>query len=296
MSPAPNEQAWTVLRLLDWTREYFARQQIDSPRLAAEMLLAHVLACPRVQLYARFDRCPSPRDLTTYRDLVRRAVAHEPVAYLVGHREFYSLDFIVTPDVLIPRPETELLVDQAVEFLRSRGPSPRCWDACTGSGAVAVAVAKQAPDAAVLATDISASALAVAGQNVEKHALAERVDLAKADLLTLPAGLVDQAPFDVVTANPPYISITQMAELPADVLQEPAAALAAGADGLDCIRPILNQAPDVLVEGGLLAMEIGFGQAEAVWGLYNQVGRYERGEFVRDGAGLERVLVAHRSK
>ncbi len=295
MSPAPDEEAWTVLRLLDWTQEYFAKR-VDSPRLAAEVLLAHVLACPRMLLYARFDRCPSPEELATYRGLVGRAAADEPVAYLVGHREFYSLGFIVTPDVLIPRPETELLVDRAVDFLRSRGPSTRCWDACTGCGAIAVAVAKQVPDAAVLATDISEPALAVARQNVDKHTLTERIALARVDLLALPAGLADRAPFDAVIANPPYVSAAQMAELPADVLHEPSLALAAGADGLDCIGPILAQAPDVLADGGLLAVEIGFGQAEAAWDLHNQVGRYERGELVLDAAGVERVLVAYKSK
>ncbi len=295
MSDPTSEQPWTVLRLIDWTKNYFADKQMDSPRLAAEVLLAHTLECPRLGLYTQFDKVPGESQLTAFRKLVKRAAAAEPVAYLVGHREFYSLDLIVTPDVLVPRPETELLVDKAVEHLRSLGRPSRCWDICTGSGAVALAVAKNAPDAVVLATDVSDAALAVAVRNAAKHQLDERVTIAKADLLTAPDDAVAAEPFDVVTANPPYITDAEMAELPATVKHEPTRALCGGADGLDFIGPILRQAPDVLVAGGLLAVEIGYNQAAAVWELVQQVGRYQDVEFARDGAGIERTLVAKRA-
>ncbi len=292
MSNQPNQDPWTVLRLIDWTREYFARQGVDSPRLATEVLLAHVLGCKRVELYARFDHTPAPDDLAGFRELVARAAKREPVAYLVGHREFYSLAFDVSPAVLIPRPETELLVDLAVERLKALGQAGRYWDACTGSGAVAIATAKHVGTQTVLATDISADALAVASRNVEKHHLGERITLAEANLLGLPDANGADAPFDVITANPPYVTDAEMTELPAEVKAEPILALAAGADGLDCIRPILQQAANVLNKGGMLAMEIGAGQAGAVWDLVNQTDYYAEARLVRDSAGIERVLVA----
>ena len=293
MSSTAPEQPWTVGRLIQWTREYLAGREVDSPRLAAEVLLAHVLDCERIALYARYDFAPTAEQLSQYREWVRRAAAHEPVAYLVGCRQFYSLEFVVTPDVLIPRPETELLVDQAVEHLRPLGEAGRYWDACTGSGAVAVATASQVAAGVVLATDTSEPALAVTRRNVEAHGLSSRITVAVADLLQPPAEIADGGLFDAITVNPPYVSDAQMAELPANVRHEPASALAAGADGLAYISPILEQAAGVLTDNGLLGMEIGAGQAEAVWELAQKSDRYERVRFVRDLAGIERVLVAY---
>ena len=291
--PADN-QPWTVLRLINWTKDYFAGKDVDCPRLAAELLLAHVLGCPRIALYAQFEKVPDPRQLADYRALVKRAAAAEPVAYLVGHKEFYSLDFLVTPHVLIPRPETELLVDVAVEHLKAAGEAPRYWDAFTGSGCIAAAVGKHAPAARILATDASAEALDIARQNLARHGLEDRATLALVSLLSLPRELAGLAPFDAITANPPYVTDAQMEELPAVVRCEPVDALAGGADGLDCIKPVLSQAPDLLAAGGLLAMEIGAGQAAAVWDLAAAVGRYGRLAFIRDAGGIERVLVAQK--
>jgi len=257
--------------------------------------LAHVLQCPRITLYTQFERTPTPDQLAAYRQLVGRAAAHEPVAYLVGHREFYSLDFIVTPDVLVPRPETELLADKAIEHLKPLGGRGRYWDACTGSGALAAAVGVHAPEAAVLATDTSEAALATARQNMAKHGLAQRVTVARVDLLDLPEELAERGPFDAVTVNPPYVSEAEMAELPPGVLREPRVALCGGDDGLDCIRSILQQAPNILADHGMLAMEIGHGQAGHVWDMVNKIGRYERIEFARDTADVERALVAHKA-
>jgi release factor glutamine methyltransferase len=289
----PTNQPWTVLRLINWTREYFERQGMDQPRLSAEVLLAHVLECPRLALYTQFERVPSEPKLAAYRELVKRAAAHEPIAYLVGHREFYSLDFIVTPDVLVPRPETELLAERAIDFLRERE-NPHYWDACTGCGAVPVAVGKHTPAARILASDISTKALAIARRNLERHGLLDRTTLTVASLLELPPELKGLGPFDAITANPPYVSDAQMAELPETVKYDPPLALRAGPEGLDFIRPILEQAPRRLAAGGLLAVEIGFGQAEAVWAIVNQVGQYERAQFARDAANIERILVAYR--
>lgn len=294
MSTEATNPPWTILRLLNWTKDYLAARGVEQPRLAAELLLAHVLGCPRLQLYTQFEHAPTPQQLADYRALIQRAAQREPIAYLVGHREFYSLDLLVTPDVLIPRPETELLAQAAIDHLRSAAPGAAYWDACTGSGAVAVAVAKHAPSAAALASDVSEAALAVARRNVERHKLAERVTLAAIDLLNLPDALAGLAPFAAITANPPYVRDAQMGELPPEVRAEPATALRAGPEGLDCIRPILQQAPARLAPGGLLAVEIGYDQSAAVWEIVQAVDGYERASFVRDGAGIERVLVAYR--
>lgn len=285
--------AWTVVRLIDWTRGYLARAGVAEPRLSAEILLAHVLGCQRVGLYARYDRVLEPDRLASYRELIRRAAEHEPIAYITGEKEFYSLRLKVTPDVLVPRPETELLVDAALGFARDAGGAARLWDACTGSGCVAIAAAHYAPAMTVLATDISDPALAVARDNVERHGLAGRVRVEAADLLDLPAGLAELGPFDVITANPPYVSDAEAAGLPEAVRREPDLALRAGPTGLECIRRIVGGAPARLRPGGLLAFEIGLGQAEEVYRLLSQAGGYRDIGFRKDRAGIERAAVAH---
>ena len=319
-------EKWTVLRLIDWTKDYFTRSGIDEPRLAAEVLLGHVLGCPRVSLYTQFDRTPSDEQLSTFRKLVRRAADGEPIAYLTGQKEFYSLAMKVTPDVLIPRPETELLVDAVLDYARSRGgESLRLWDVCTGSGCVAVAAAKHCPTLAVLATDISAPAVVVASENVERHGLGGCVRVEQADLLnmgTLPMFFCSSdndsvhtqrktnykkpqnalpgektwvaSPYlDIITANPPYVTDAEMAQLPKPLKREPDAALRAGPTGLEFIARIIHDAPDHLKPTGLLAIEIGFKQAERVYDLLNEAGRYGDIRFGKDPAGIERVTLAH---
>ncbi len=289
MSDPPRK--WTVLALIGWTKTYLARAGVDEPRLAAEVLLARVLGCDRMHLYTRHDRPVAPDRLDAYRRLIRRAAAGEPVAYLVGRKEFYSLSLKVTPDVLIPRPETELLVDAALEFVRANGGLGRLWDVGTGSGCVAVAAATYAPDLEVLATDISEPALAVAAENVARCGLAGRIRLARADLLDLPdAGEA----FDVIAANPPYVRDDQMSELPGVVQAEPEVALRAGPTGLEFITRLAADAPQRLRPGGLLAMEIGLGQAEDVHHLLDRSGRYEAARFLKDAAGIERTVTARR--
>lgn len=293
-SPEQSAAAWTVLRLLNWTREYFEAHHVDDPRLSAEVLLGHCLGCRRIDLYTRHDRRPSSEQLTAYRQLVRRAVEHEPVAYLVGEKEFYSLRFKVTPDVLIPRPETELLVGEAVEHLRTLDGAGTVWDACTGSGCIAVAVAVQVDSAAVLATDISPEAVAVAAENAEAHRVGARVRCCMADLLDSPDAAADLAPFDVITANPPYVA--EGDEVGETVKHEPRSALYAGDDGLVCIRRIIRDAPDRLVPGGILAMEFGYGQATEVRELIFARRAFDEPRILRDHQGIERAAVARRRK
>lgn len=286
---------WTIVRLLDWTKDYFVRAHLEEPRLCAEVLLAHVLGCPRLGLYTQFSRQPAPEQLETFRQLIKQAAGGQPIAYIVGQREFYSLPFRVTPDVLIPRPETELLVDAVLEVAKAATGTVHHWDLCTGSGCVAIASAHYAANLKVLATDISEKALAVAAENAAANHVTDRVSFAQADLLSLPPVAADWPAFDVITANPPYVSQAQMKDLPKVVLAEPVLALEAGATGLECIEPIVRDAAKFLRPGGKLAIEMGMGQAGPVYQLLQNAGSYQDIRMVKDAAGIERTAVAFRA-
>ena len=283
---------WTVLKLLNWTKEHLARAGVEDPRLAAEVLLAHAMGCERIMLYARFDCQPNPEQLSTFRSLVRRAAAYEPIAYLTGDKEFYSLRFKVTPDVLVPRAETEILVTEALVHLRRLGRDGVLWDVCTGSGCVGIAAASQAPGLSVLATDISPGVIAVAAENAASHKLGDRVRCRVADLLTLPADCRDLKDFDVITGNPPYVATNQMVS--ETVKHEPAIALYGGRDGLDFIRRVVRGAPAFLRPGGALILEFGFGQADDVRDLLLATGGFAEPRILRDHQTIERDLVAIR--
>jgi release factor glutamine methyltransferase len=283
---------WTVLKLLNWTRDYFTEAGLEDPRLSAEVLLAAALRCPRVQLYARFEYQPSEGELATFRAWVRRARAYEPIAYLIGEKEFYSLRFKVTPDVLVPRAETEALVSEAVTHLRRRGGPGRMWDVCTGSGCVAIATAHEVPQVTVLGTDISAAAVALAAENAAAHGLTDRVRFRVADLLALPKDCRAMAPFDVITANPPYVAEHQM--ISETVRHEPPVAVHGGADGLDFLRRLITDAPKMLAPGGALVLEFGFTQADAIVELLAATGSFEPPRVLHDHQGIERSAVAIR--
>ncbi len=287
-----NQEPWTVMRLLDWTRNYFAQAGLDAPRLCAEMLLSTALHCQRVELYARFNQEPSAAELATFRDWVSRAAKGEPVAYLVGTKEFFSLPFRVTPDVLIPRPETELLVENAVQYLRKLDGPSTVWDVCTGSGCVAIAIAHNVKTTSVLATDISQAAVLIATENTQTNKLADRVTCAEADLLTIPSAWPNPAEFDVITANPPYVGDAE--EVGFSVDHEPAGALRAGPDGMDVIKPLIEQVPSFLKSGGLFCMEFGQGQADAVRDLIIATGQFEEPTIIRDMQAIERTALAKR--
>ncbi|MCD6365273.1 MAG: peptide chain release factor N(5)-glutamine methyltransferase [Planctomycetes bacterium] len=284
-------QPWTVLRLLNWTKEHFERIALEDARLSAEVLLSHVLACTRIELYARFDQQPDEQALAEFRRLVKRAGNHEPIAYLVGYKEFYSLRFRVGPDVLIPRSETEILVGEAVTHLSALSRPARMWDVCTGSGCVAVAVAVNADSATILATDISQPALATAAQNAADHDVAGRVTFERCDLLDRTVG-GQAAPFDVITANPPYVALAD--EVGPSVKYEPREALYAGHNGMARIRPIIQAAPRFLRPGGVLIMEFGFGQADAVHDQILATGSFDPPRIIRDLQGIERAVAAIR--
>ncbi|MFC1766658.1 peptide chain release factor N(5)-glutamine methyltransferase, partial [Planctomycetota bacterium] len=234
---------WTIKALLEWVDPFLSEKDVDAPRLCAELLICHVLKKQRIQLYTEFDQVVAPAQLAKLRDLVKRASEHEPVAYLVGKTEFYSLEMIVSPAVLIPRPETELLVQYAIEFLRTQEAPYRVLDLCTGSGCMAVAIAKNVPEAKVTATDICDEALSIAAKNVEKHGLTERVQLLSGDLFEPILPQLDNGHFDLIVSNPPYVTDAEMDTLDKNVKEyEPVKALVAGPAGLDVIERIVSRA------------------------------------------------------
>ena len=224
----PADDAWTIRRLLGWTADFLRKKGNESPRLEAEILLAHALGCPRIELYTRSDEEPPEPTRTAFKALLKRRLDGEPVAHLVGKREFYALPFKVTPDVLVPRPETELLVMKCLEHVKPAA-DPRVLDVGTGSGCVAVAVAKNHKTARVTAADASPAALAVARENAAANGVAERVRFLEGDLFAaVPAGET----FDAVASNPPYIATAEIATLQPEVRdREPRPPWTAGRTG-----------------------------------------------------------------
>ncbi len=288
------ESKWSVLELLNWTKEYFWRAGLAQPRLAGEILLAHVLECERIQLYTRFDQVPSAAQRRAFRNLVLRAGGGEPVAYLIGRKEFYSLTFKIIPGVLIPRPETEILVAEALAQLSRLTRPESMWDVCTGSGCVGITVAVHIPNVSVLATDISPEAVALAAVNAATHRVDDRLCCCVADLLDRPGDWSGPACFDVITANPPYVADGD--EVAPVVLHEPALALRAGPDGMRCLEVIIRDAPQVLTEGGALLLEFGCGQADKVRDLIVATGAFAEPRIIRDQQNIERAAVAIRSE
>ena len=286
---------WTIQNLLNWTAEYLTNKSVDSPRLSAELLLSHALGLKRIELYTQFDKEVPQQQLDLLHGLVKRAGLHEPVAYLTGGTEFYSLQLDITADCLIPRPETELLVQRAIEFLRTRDGIQYVCDLCTGSGCIAVAIAKNVPDARVTATDISAAALEVATRNVEKHRLKEQVRLPCGDLFEPIIQQMDVSQFDLIVCNPPYVSTAEYEKLEKNVKDyEPVSALLAGADGLDVYHRIIEKVDEFLKPGAALMLEIGYAQGPAVRNLLEQTGAFAEIKIEKDLHDNDRIVIAHK--
>ncbi len=287
------EEAWDIGRLLTWTTEYLGRHGSDSPRLDAEILLAEALGCRRIELYTAFDRVPSEKARTRFRELVRRRAAGMPVAHLVGGREFYSLSFRVTPDVLIPRPETEFVVVDLLDLARREERPLDICDVGTGSGVLAVCAARHLPQARVVAIDVSPAALQVAETNARDHSVADRVTFLESDLL---AALPAEPQFDFIVSNPPYVSDSEMEQLPSEVRDhEPWLALQAGPAGTSVIEKLLPQAAARLRSGSHLLVEISPMIHEAVSALIDADPRWQRLETTRDLARHPRVVRARRT-
>jgi release factor glutamine methyltransferase len=308
-------EPWTVGRLLQWTADYLKGHGSESPRLDAEVLLAHVLGRQRIELYTAFDEAPDEAARAAFRELVRRRAEGMPVAYLVGHREFYSLSFQVTPAVLVPRPETELLVVAVLDLAKTYSPLPQAGegsgvraegsapspetapplaivDIGTGSGAIAVSLAKHLPMSRLLAIDRSPAALAVAARNAQQHGVAERIEFVESDLM---AAVPAEWRFDFIVSNPPYVTTAEMESLAADVRKfEPREALVAGPRGTEVIERLVVQAGKRLRPGGHLLIEISPTIHDAVRALLESDARFEPGPTIKDLARLPRVVQARR--
>jgi release factor glutamine methyltransferase len=283
------DEPWTIGKLLTWTTDYLRRRGSESPRLDTEVMLAFALDWQRVQLYTHYEEQVGERARGVFRDLVRRRALGAPVAYLVGRKEFYSLSFDVSSDVLIPRPETEFLV---VEFLEvsAKLDRPRVVDVGTGSGCLAVACAQHHPSAQITAIDISAPALELARKNASKHGLADRIDFRQGNLLQPVAG---EAPFDVIVSNPPYIPTDQIATLEAGVRDhEPHLALDGGEDGLKVVSRLIDESILVLGSGGHLILEIGTAQEQPVRALIEAHSEFHALPTIRDLRKYPRVIRA----
>ena len=279
---------WTVLDVLRWTTARFVERGLGTPRLDAELLVAHVLELPRLQLYVQFERVMTPEELSALRDMIKRRQGGESIAYLTGRKEFWKFELHVDARVLVPRPDTETLVEEALARLGEPGDAGdsggRIADVGTGSGALAITLAKVRAGAAVFAADVSPGALEVARANAER--LGAAVTFVEGDL---GAPLAVHAPFTLIVANLPYIPTAELASLPGDVRTEPALALDGGADGLELVRRLVAEAPGLLAAGGALALEIGDGQAEPTRALLQAAG-FTDVQTRKDLAGIERVV------
>lgn len=305
MSSDAQTQTWTTRRLMAWMAEAFTKNALDSPRLQAEMLMSHVLGCDRLRLYTDPDRPASPLERKALRDLVGRALRHEPIQYLVGEAWFFGLSFKVDRRVLIPRPSTETIVEHVLQHARTTpgfggrtGEGLLIADVCTGSGCVAVALLKNLPGARVVATDVSPEALEVAAQNAARHGVADRIDLIAGDLLAP----LDEFPstrgvssLHYLVSNPPYIPDAEWDAVEPNVKDhEPTLALRGGESGLSFVSPILERGPRYLAPGGLILVETAASTAEQARLIAAQHPDLEAAEVLKDFEDLPRVVVARR--
>jgi release factor glutamine methyltransferase len=281
-----NAEIWSIRRVLTWAAEDLKKRGNDSARLDVELLLGRVLGLDRIGLIMQSERSLAPAELAAFRELFKRRRTGEPVAYLLGEREFYGILLHVDARVLIPRPDSERLVEVALERTRARSMLGAALDLCTGSGCVAIAFARQRPTWRVTASDVSSEALQVAHGNAHRTGAVRNLRLVQGSLFAALAG----ERFDLISANPPYIPAGEIAGLPVDVRDfEPRLALDGGADGLDLVREIAALAPSHLTAGGLLALEIGADQGAAALAILRERG-YAELELARDLGGRERVV------
>ncbi|GAB4192059.1 MAG: peptide chain release factor N(5)-glutamine methyltransferase [Phycisphaeraceae bacterium] len=281
---------WTTRKLLSWTSAHLAQKGVDSPKLASEMLLAHVLGVDRIKLYMDLDRPANELERATFRELVRRAAEHEPVEYLVGKCPFFSMMLYVNPAVLIPRPSTETLVEHVIQHSK-RTPgfhAPLIADIGTGSGAIAVALAKHIANCRVIATDISSSALEVARQNADALGVSDRIEFRQGDLLEP----IEHERVHYLVSNPPYISDDEWKEVPRNVKDyEPESALRGGGDGLRYLRTLIDSSRAVLRTPGQLVLEAAASQKHALIKLAKEAGTWANEHILTDHEHLPRVLV-----
>ena len=281
-------EPWTIKKILDWTTEHFKKHRIEEPHLEAEILLAHALKTERIKLYIDFEKEPDRVALEVFKGYIARRIKREPAAYITGHKYFMSLDLKVTPDVLIPRPETELLIENAVELSRAFDQKISAIDIGTGSGAIAVSLAKFIDNIEVCATDSSKKALDVALENAKRHKVESKIKFLEADLFPK-----DGRKFDIIISNPPYIRTADIGRLQPEVKDfEPTTALDGGPDGLEYYRRIIHAAGNYIKEGGFLMLEIGADQSMPVTGIINEKFKSKNVLVKKDLSGLDRVIIA----
>ena len=286
-------ESWTILRLVLWSAEYLASKGVESGRLDAEWLLASALGTERLQLYLQYDRPVGPDERHVFKQLLRRRACREPLQYILGRAAFRELELVADRRALIPRPETEVLVEEVLAWAKGRKAGlGRVMDMGTGTGAVSVSLAVEGTCTRILATDISEGALDVAKLNAQRHGVEELLDFRRGSLFEM---VDSEEVFDVIVSNPPYVATGERASLQPEILNwEPTEALFAGDEGLDVIRPLIVGAPEHLIDGGLLAIEVGLGQAERVTGQIEDSGGFEAVRIRRDLNGLPRIIMAER--
>lgn len=282
-------EVWTIGSILKWTGQYFQSKGVESPRLDAEVLLSHVLGKERIYLYVHFDEPLQPNELRAFREMVKKRIARVPVAYILGHKEFMGLTFSVSPAVLVPRPDTEILVEAALTRLKER-PAPVIADIGTGSGAIVLSLLKYLPLAEGHAVDIAEDALAVARQNAVDLDVADRAAFYLGNLVEPVLG----RQFDAIVSNPPYIPNGDIDGLAPEVKCEPYGALAGGKDGLDFYRKLMRDGVALVKTGGFMAFEVGIDQAAAVADLAAASDELGGIEILKDYGGVERVVILHK--
>ncbi len=292
MSNLGRRRDWTVLQLIEWSGQYLEEKGVERGRLDAEHLLAHAMSTTRLDLYLQYDRLLSGTELDQYRPLLTRRARREPLQYIVGRAGFRNLELEVDQAVLIPRPETEILVDEVLQWVsENKLEKPVALDIGTGSGAIALSLVHEGPFSRVVATDTSRVALEVATRNSLMSGLSDRVDFRLGKFYEpLTAGEV----FEVIVSNPPYVADGEAEDLDPEIREwEPGAALYAGPDGLAALRRIVTGAGPYLKPGGLLALEVGLGQATYIMELFENTGEFRTVRVCRDLNGRERVVLAH---
>jgi len=291
MGRTQNEKNWTILSLIQWSESYLTEKGIDSPRLNAEQMLSAALGCKRIDLYTRFDKPLVKEELDKYKSLFLRRVNREPLQYILGYTEFYGRRFAVRPGVLIPRPETEHIIEITINMVRSGEiAEPRILDIGTGSGCIAVSLASELPGSSITAIDISKDALAIAQENAEHNSVNGKITFLEMDILTSSAAVPNAGSYHFVVTNPPYIPKGEWEELPAEIKEhEPRYALTDEADGLTYLKRISELAPSLLCENGWLLCEVGYTQSEDVRMLFTANGARKVNTW-KDLSGIERII------
>ena len=284
----------TVLKALNWATDYLKEHRVENPRLNAELLLARSMRLSREELYIRLHDQAMEEEIKTLEGLIRRRGSGEPLQYILGHQEFWSIDLKVDPRVLIPRPETERLVEEALSILAkiSSKKIPSVLELGTGSGAIAISLAKEVKNIFLVATDLSGDALMVAKDNARQAGVSDKIGFVKGDLLN---PFHPGETFDLILSNPPYISDSEIKDLSREVRNhEPLIALKGGKDGLEFYRKLISQTSSYLKRGGRLLLEVGNNQAPSISEMIEAEGGFERPERVKDLSGTERVVKAQK--